>query len=68
MKRNDNISPDELLKSYDQVAHLDDVDWFCDNCNALLNEQRGFTTKKGTWTCRECGTENSIHFFDVFNG
>lgn len=27
-----------------------DVDWYCDCCDAHLNNQSGFTTASGIWT------------------
>ena len=52
-------------KLWDKVSHLEEADWYCDKCDACLNEQRGFTTKRGKWKCRECGYVNSIHHFDL---
>ena len=37
-----------------------DVDWFCDNCDSYLNNQRGFDDRKYIWKCRKCGYKNSI--------
>ena len=31
--------------------------WYCDNCNALLNAQAGFTTEDAEWECSNCGHE-----------
>ena len=36
------------------------VFWFCDNCEAYLNVQNGFTTKNGIWRCSECGAQNDV--------
>lgn len=36
------------------------VFWFCDNCEAYLNTQDGFTGKGKKWKCTECGFENSL--------
>lgn len=36
-----------------------DCDWFCDNCDAYMNNQPGFRAG-GTWTCAECGEENDV--------
>ena len=36
------------------------VFWFCDSCETYLNVQPGFTTKKKTWTCTECGHKNDV--------
>jgi len=38
----------------------DNYDWHCDNCNAYMNDQPGFTTKNGTWVCAECGAVNDV--------
>ena len=34
--------------------------WYCDNCEAFLNVQKGFDDHLDTWTCTECGHENPI--------
>lgn len=34
--------------------------WFCDDCEAYLNAQKGFTPKTGRWTCTACGKENDV--------
>ena len=36
------------------------VDWYCDECDDSLNDQAGFDDDCETWTCAECGHENSI--------
>ena len=35
-------------------------DWYCDECDAYLNDQPGFTVSSGSWTCTECGTSNDV--------
>ncbi len=37
-----------------------DCDWLCDECDAHMNDQPGFTTLFGTWTCKECGATNDV--------
>jgi len=39
---------------------LSKISWYCDNCNAYLNDQDGFDADCGTWKCKECGCENLI--------
>ena len=34
--------------------------WFCDKCEAYLNNQPGFDTKQGTWKCKNCGYINNV--------
>lgn len=41
------------------------IEWYCDNCNALLSTQKGFDDHKYTWKCRECGYKNSISWDNV---
>lgn len=41
------------------------IEWYCDNCNTRLDHQPGFTTKSGSWTCTECGYENSVLESDI---
>lgn len=36
------------------------VDWYCDNCNAHLNDQAGFDDAQDLWTCTECNSDNDI--------
>lgn len=42
------------------------IDWYCDRCNAYLNEQPGFDDHKYTWKCTECGHKNSISSDDIY--
>ena len=37
-----------------------DIDWWCDDCNASLNQQPGFNDRAGTWKCTECSCVNEI--------
>ena len=30
-------------------------EYYCPNCNAVLNDQDGFDPELGSWTCTECG-------------
>lgn len=34
--------------------------WFCDECEAYLNIQDGFSDKNKFWQCSECGHVNEI--------
>ena len=34
--------------------------WFCDECEAYLNVQPGFTTSNKVWRCTECGQLNDV--------
>jgi len=36
------------------------VFWFCDDCEAFLNVQPGFTTENGVWKCTECGYVSGV--------
>ncbi|MFD1484796.1 hypothetical protein ACFQ5J_06090 [Lacticaseibacillus baoqingensis] len=42
-----------------------DIDWWCDNCRAYLNDQPGFMDSKGSWKCAECGYTSSITEADI---
>ncbi len=37
-----------------------DCDWYCDCCGELMNDQPGFNTITGTWTCLHCGEVNDV--------
>jgi len=41
------------------------IDWYCDNCNALLNNQKGFDDHKYIWKCTGCGYKNSISWSNI---
>ena len=46
-------------------------EYFCPNCNAILNDQYGFDPDKGSWTCTECGThlmDDDVYEGDSFEG
>lgn len=34
-----------------------DEEYYCPNCDAVLNDQIGFDPDGGVWTCTECGKE-----------
>ena len=36
------------------------VFWFCDDCEAYLNIQKGFNEETGKWKCTECGYDNDV--------
>ena len=44
-----------------------DVDWFCDSCNAHLNDQDDFDDHKYLWQCTECGFKSSISGTNIFD-
>ncbi len=35
-------------------------DWFCDECDAFLNDQPGFAVTSGRWLWKECGDLNDV--------
>lgn len=49
------------------MKNLNDYDWYCDECNALLNNQAGFNTYGGTWTCTKCGNLNYIDESEILD-
>ena len=44
------------------------IDWYCDRCNAYLNDQPGFDDHHYVWKCTECGHKNSISSDDINGG
>ena len=40
--------------------------WFCDNCEAFLNAQEGFTDRAKTWKCKMCGFNNDVSEDNVY--
>lgn len=49
------------------LGRFPDVDWFCDRCEAHLNEQTAFDDNKYLWQCTECGFKNSISSVNIFD-
>ena len=47
--------------------NLDCFDWYCDECNALLNDQPGFSTNSGSWSCKECGEVNYMNENEILS-
>lgn len=46
-------------------------EYFCPNCNAILNNQDGFDPSCGTWTCTSCGKvlmDDDVYDGDSFEG
>ena len=43
-----------------RVNNQEVVNWYCDNCGAHMNNQVGFTTKNGRYTCKICGYNNDV--------
>ena len=41
-------------------------DWYCDRCNAYLNDQPGFDDHHYVWKCTEFGHKNSISSDDIY--
>lgn len=41
--------------------NYNNYDWYCDQCDAHLNNQSGFTGENGTWQCVKCGALNFIN-------
>ena len=52
-------SQTEYDEETDSVRSLG-IDWYCDECDAYLNSQSGFNPYDDSWTCTECGYENSL--------
>ena len=36
------------------------ISWYCDNCGTYMNDQKGFNTHSGSWTCEKCGFINDV--------
>ena len=43
------------------------VDWYCDECDARLDHQSGFSDNYDTWTCTECGCVNEISENEIYD-
>ena len=45
-----------------------DCEWYCDNCDAHLNNQIGFSAHSGSWRCAECGYVNDVSENNILSG
>lgn len=54
-----------LLKNLSSLVD-DDIIWYCDGWHSVLNEQDGFNTYSGIWTCVECGHVNDVTSDNVY--
>ena len=44
-----------------------DTVWFCDECDACLNKQIGFSEIYDEWVCDQCGHENHISEDEIYD-
>lgn len=42
------------------------VEWYCDRCDAHLNEQDGFDDHLPEWTCTACGYVNNLDINEIY--
>lgn len=61
---NDKISVSNSSSDY---SFFDEVTWYCDGCNCVLNEQEDFDTSTGIWYCTECGYENDVSSENIYD-
>ena len=48
------------------MARFPGIDWYCDRCNDLLNDQPGFEDSHYIWKCTNCGHKNSISSSNIY--
>ena len=51
---------DTAFKVAANLGKMNMFEWYCDECDAYLNDQDGFEDNNGKWICKECGHENII--------
>ncbi len=64
------IAPEQYESFYegdDLDQRYPGIEWYCDRCEAHLNEQKGFTDINPIWVCTACGYENRIGADVIFN-
>ena len=49
------------------AARFPDVDWYCDECDARLNDQSGFDDDRSTWHRAECDHKSRIAADEIFD-
>ena len=58
-----NLTMYDLNTVFEVAANLGKLnmfEWYCDECDAYLNDKDGFEDNNGKWICKECGHENII--------
>lgn len=60
-------------EEYEDVYWGDDLDkrfpgieWYCDECEAYLNEQEGFDDHFPYWECKKCGYHNRLEIDEIY--
>lgn len=64
------IAPEQYESFYegdDLDMRYPGIEWYCDRCEAHLNEQEGFTDRDPIWVCTACGYENRIDADVIYN-
>ena len=64
------IAPEQYESFYegdDLDMRYPGIEWYCDRCEAHLNEQEGFTDRDPIWVCTACGYENRIGADVIFS-
>lgn len=54
------INSDSAYDIAKALNRLEYYDWYCDECNDCLSDQKGFTADCKTWKCTKCGYTNTI--------
>ncbi len=42
------------------------IEWYCDGCNAYLNDQEGFDDYLPEWICSNCGYSNRLEIEEIY--
>lgn len=42
------------------------IEWYCDSCEAYLNEQEGFDDHLPYWKCKKCGYHNRLEIDEIY--
>lgn len=61
----------EQYESYYEGDDLENrfpgMEWYCDHCNAYLNDQEGFDDHLSEWKCTQCGHINRIDRNELYD-
>ncbi len=69
-KLNNLFFPEEYEYTYsgdDLYKRFPGVEWYCDECNAYLNEQEGFDDRLPEWSCQNCGYVNRLDIEEIYD-
>ena len=58
---------DQFYLNKENGNRFPNIQWYCDKCDAILNNQEGFNNYLPAWQCRKCGHINNIDESEIYD-